>query len=45
MLGFSGRQLFKGLVFVVGTMSVVSLALIYFIGSRSSKANVLPQAR
>lgn len=31
MLGFSGRQLFKGLVFVVGTMSVVSLALIYFI--------------
>src|SRR5262245_40181988 len=31
MLGFSRWQLFKGLVLDVGTMGVVSLALIYFI--------------
>ena len=31
MLGFGRRQLFKGLVSAVGTMGVVSLALIYFI--------------
>ena len=31
MLGFSRWQLLKGLAAVVGTMSIVSLALIYFI--------------
>jgi len=37
MLGFSGWQLFKGWVLAVGTMSVVSLALIYFIPALPSR--------
>jgi TRAP-type uncharacterized transport system substrate-binding protein len=37
MLGFSGWQLFKGWVLAVGTMSVVSLALIYFIPAPPSR--------
>ena len=37
MLGFSRWQLFKGLVLAVGTMGVVSLALIYFLPSPPSK--------
>jgi hypothetical protein len=37
MPGFSGWQLFKGWVLAVGTMSVVSLALIYFIPAPPSR--------
>jgi len=37
MLGFNRWQLFKGLAWAVGTMSIVSLALIYFIPAPPSK--------
>ena len=37
VLGFSRWQLFKGLALAVGTMGVVSLALIYFIPAPPSK--------
>jgi TRAP-type uncharacterized transport system substrate-binding protein len=37
MLGYSRRQLFKGLVAAVGVLSIVSLALIYFLPSPPSK--------
>ena len=37
MLGFSRRQLFKGIAAVVGIVSVVSLVLIYFIPAPPSK--------
>ena len=37
MLGFSRRQLFKGIAAAVGIVSVVSLVLIYFIPAPPSK--------
>ena len=37
MLGYSRWQLFKGLVAAVGVLSIVSLALIYFLPSPPSK--------
>ena len=37
MLGFSRWQLFKGLVLAVGIVSIVSLALIYFVPATPSK--------
>ena len=37
MLGFSRWQLLKGLVAAVGIMSIVSLALIYFVPATPSK--------
>src|SRR5215467_6923567 len=37
MLGFSRRQLFKGLAAAVGIVSIVSLALIYFVPATPSK--------
>ena len=37
MLGFDRWQLFKGLALAVGTLGVVSLALIYFIPAPPSK--------
>ncbi len=37
MLGYSRRQLFKGLAAAVAIVSVVSLALIYFLPSPPSK--------
>ena len=37
MLGFSRWQLLKGLVSAVGIMSIVSLALIYFVPATPSK--------
>ena len=40
MLGYSRWQLFKGLVTAVGTMGVVSLALIYFIPAPPSKVTM-----
>jgi TRAP-type uncharacterized transport system substrate-binding protein len=40
MLGFTRRQLFKGLVLAAGTMGVVSLALIYFIPAPPSKVGM-----
>jgi TRAP-type uncharacterized transport system substrate-binding protein len=40
MLGFNRRQLFKGLALAVGTMGVVSLALIYFIPAPPSKVTM-----
>ena len=37
MLGFSRWQLFKGLAAAVGIVSIVSLALIYFVPAPPSK--------
>src|SRR5215813_98701 len=37
MLGYTRWQLFKGLVAAVGVLSIVSLALIYFLPSPPSK--------
>jgi TRAP-type uncharacterized transport system substrate-binding protein len=37
MLGFSRRQIFKGLAAAVGIVSIVSLALIYFVPAPPSK--------
>jgi TRAP-type uncharacterized transport system substrate-binding protein len=40
MLGFSRWQLFKGLIFAVGTIGVVSLALTYFIPAPPSTVGI-----
>src|SRR5262245_34878672 len=40
MLGYNRRQLFKGLVAVVGIVGIVSLALIYFIPAPPSKVTM-----
>ena len=37
MLGFSRWQLFKGLAAAVGIVSIVSLALVYFVPATPSK--------
>ena len=37
MLGYTRWQLFKGLVAAIGVLSIVSLALIYFLPSPPSK--------
>jgi hypothetical protein len=37
MLGYSRRQLFKGLAAAAGVVSIVSLVLIYFLPSPPSK--------
>jgi TRAP-type uncharacterized transport system substrate-binding protein len=40
MLGYSSRQLFKGLAVAVGIVSIVSLLLIYFIPAPPSKVTM-----